>query len=105
MVYHLILCRLKTEVTPAEVEAMMRGTRAHLLKISEVKSLRCGQGVPPESAGAFFVAMEFESLDRLAQFRANAQAHAWQREHIDPHVASVSEWDYELEPGKDPKFS
>ena len=105
MVYHLILCRLKTEVTPAEVEAMMRRTLTHLLKVPEVKSIRCGQGIPPESAGAFVVAMEFESLDRLAHFRANPQARAWQREQIDPHVASVSEWDYELEPGKDPKFS
>ena len=105
MVYHLILCRLKTETKPPDVEAMMRGTLALLLKIPEVKSIRCGQGIPPDSLGAFFVAMEFESLDRLAQFRANPLAGVWKREQLDPNVASLSEWDYELEPGKDPKFS
>src|SRR5213079_3704477 len=42
MVHHVVLYKLKPEVTPARVEAMMMNTRMQLLKIPEVLNIKCG---------------------------------------------------------------
>ena len=39
MVHHIILFKLKPEVTPAKLEQMMRNTRMSLLKIPEILSV------------------------------------------------------------------
>src|SRR4029077_13139421 len=48
MIHHVVLYKLKLEVTPARVEEMMMNTRMQLLKIPEVLSIKCGKRVDPE---------------------------------------------------------
>ena len=48
MVHHIVLYRLKPEVTPARVEEMMMNTRMQLLKIQEVLSIKCGKRIDQE---------------------------------------------------------
>src|SRR5437868_7366831 len=48
MVHHIVLYKLKPEVTPARVEEMMMNTRMQLLKIPEVLSIKCGKRIDPE---------------------------------------------------------
>ena len=48
MVHHIVLYRLKPEVTPARVEEMMMNARMQLLKIPEVLSIKCGKRIDPE---------------------------------------------------------
>src|SRR5438094_1504157 len=68
MVHHVVLYKLKPEVTPARVEAMMMNARMQLLKIQEVLSIKCGKRVDPESPWPFFIAIYFESIDKYAIF-------------------------------------
>ena len=53
MVHHIVLFKLKPEVTPARVEEMMMNTRMQLLKIPEVLSIKCGKRIDPELPGHF----------------------------------------------------
>ena len=66
MVHHIVLYKLKPEVTPARVEAMMMNTRMQLLKIPEVLNIKCGKRIDPELPWPFFIAIDFESMDKYA---------------------------------------
>jgi hypothetical protein len=48
MIHHVVLYKLKPEVTPARTEEMMMNARMQLLKIPEVLSIKCGKRVDPE---------------------------------------------------------
>ena len=66
MVHHIVLYRLKQEVTPARVEEMMMNARMQLRKIQEVLSIKCGKRIDPELDWPFFLAIDFESMDKYA---------------------------------------
>src|SRR5204862_6604383 len=68
MVHHVVPYKLKPEVTPARVEAMMMNTRMQLLKIPEVLNIKCGKRIDPELLWPFFIAIDFESMDKYASF-------------------------------------
>ena len=69
MIHHVVLYKLKPEVTLARVEEMMMNTRMQLLKIPEVLNIKCGKRVDPELQWPFFIAIDFESMDKQAIFR------------------------------------
>src|SRR5437763_16950743 len=69
LVHHVVLYKLKPEVTPARVEAMMMNTRMQLLKMPEVLSSKCGKRIDSEAPAPFFIAIAFESMDKYAIFR------------------------------------
>src|SRR5207247_6758352 len=68
MVHHIVLLKLKPEVTPARIEEMMMNTRMQLLKIPEVLSIKCGKRINPELPWPFFIAIDFESMDGYGIF-------------------------------------
>src|SRR5438045_8827006 len=72
MVHHVVLYKLNPEVTPARVEEMMMNTRMQLLKIPEVLSIKCGKRIDPEMEWPFFIAIDFESMDKYAMFREDS---------------------------------
>lgn len=104
MVFHLVLCRLRPEITPADIESLMRQTRTQLLKVPEVKTIRCGQRIG-DGDWDFFVSLEFESMEKLHLFSANPITHRHRDEMLLPNVERHSSHDFELEPGKDPRHS
>ncbi len=69
MVHHIVLYKLNPEVTPARVEEMMMNARMQLLKIPEVLSIKCGKRIDPELEWPFFIAIDFESMDKYGIFR------------------------------------
>jgi hypothetical protein len=105
MVHHIILFKLKPEVTPAKLEQMMRNTRMSLLKIPEILSVKCGKAIEPKAAWPFFIALEFDSLEKLAMTEEDAIYMKFNSEVIKPHTAERLTLDYETEPGKDTKYS
>ena len=105
MVHHIVLFKLKPEVTPEKLETMMRQTRARLLKIGGVVSLKCGKNIDPASEWGFFLAVDFESMDRLALYRESAIHMKFVEEIIKPNTCERLAVDYELEPGKDIRYS
>jgi len=105
MVHHIVLYKLKTEVTPARVEAMMMNTRMQLLKIPEVLNIKCGKRIDPELPWPFFIAIDFESMDKYAIFREDPIFVKFMEEVIKPNIEDSLDLDFEMDPGKDVRFS
>lgn len=105
MVHHIVLYKLKPEVTPARVEEMMMNTRMQLLKIPEVLSIKCGKRVNQELPWPFFIAIDFESMDKLAIFREDPIFVKFMEEIIKPNTSEALSLDFEMDPGKDVRFS
>lgn len=105
MIHHIVLFKLKPEVTSEKLEEMMMNTRIQLLKIPEVLSVRCGKRVEATNDWEFFLAVEVESMDKLAIYRDDPIHIKYVEEVIKPNTAERWALDYEMEPGKDVKFS
>lgn len=105
MIHHVVLYKLKPEVTPARVEEMMMNARMQLLKIPEVLSIKCGKRVDPELPWPFFIAIDFESMDKYAIFREDSVHVKFMEEVIKPNTADSLTLDFEMDPGKDVRFS
>jgi hypothetical protein len=85
MIHHIVLYKLKPEVTPARVEEMMMNTRM----------------LP----WPFFIAIDFESMDKFAIFREDPIFVKFMEEIIKPSTADSLSLDFEMDPGKDVRFS
>jgi len=105
MVHHIVLYKLKPEVTPARIEEMMMNTRMQLLKIPEVLSIKCGKRITPEMDWPFFVAMDFESMDKYEIYAEDPIYVKYVEEVIKPNVSATLRLDFEMDPGKDVQFS
>ena len=101
MIHHIDLYKLKPEVTPARVEEMMMNTRMQLLKIQEVLSIKCGKRINPELPWPFFIAIDFESMDKQAIFREDPIYIKFVEEVIKPKTTECLALDYEMDPGKE----
>jgi len=105
MVHHVVLFKLKPEVTPARIEEMMMNTRMQLLKIQEVLNIKCGKRIEPEMEWPFFIAIDFESMDKYAIFREDSIFVKFMEEVIKPNTEDSLTLDFEMDPGKDVRFS
>ena len=105
MVHHIDLYKLKPEVTPARVEEMMMNARMQLLKIPEVLSIKCGKRIDPETEWPSFLAIDFESMDKFAMFREDSIYVKFVEEVVKPNTEDSLTLDFEMDPGKDVRFS
>src|SRR5881409_4061728 len=105
MVHHIVLYKLNPEVTPARVEEMMMNSRMQLLKIPEVLSIKCGKRIDSNMAWPFFIALDFESMDKYAIFREDPIFVKFEAEIIKPNTSESLVLDFEMDPGKDVRFS
>jgi hypothetical protein len=105
MVHHIVLFKLKAEVTPARVEEMMMNARMQLLKIPEVLSIKCGKRISQEMQWPFFIAIDFESMDKQAIFHEDPIFVKFNEEIIKPNTAGSLTLDFEMDPGIDVRFS
>jgi hypothetical protein len=105
MVHHIVLFKLRPEVTPARVEEMMMNTRMQLLKIPEVLSIKCGKRINPDLPWPFFIAIDFESMDKHRIFQEDPIYVKFVEEVIKPNTAEALDLDFEMDPGKDVRFS
>ena len=105
MVHHVTLYQLQPEVTPAKLEQLMFSTRMTLLKIPEILSVRCGKNIDPNSEWPFFIALDFESMEKMAMVQDEAIYMKFVADMIKPHTAAALALDYEMEPGKAVKYS
>ena len=101
MVHHIVLFKLKPEVTLARIEEMMMNTRMQLLKIPEVLSIKCGKRIKPDLPWPF----DFESMDKHEMFREDPIYVKFMEEVIKPNTAESLDLDFEMDPGKDVQFS
>ena len=105
MVHHVLLFKLKPEVTPDQLENMMMTTRMSLLKIPEILSVKCGKNIDPKNEWRFFIALDFETLEKLAMTEEDAIYMKFMAETIRTNTAEKVTFNYEMEPGKNVKFS
>jgi hypothetical protein len=105
MVHHIVLFKLKPEVTTEKLEEIMMNTRIQLLKIPEVLSIKCGKRIDPSNEWPFFLAVDFESTDKLAVYRDDPIHMKYVEEVLKPNTSERLALDYEMEPGKDVRFS
>jgi hypothetical protein len=104
MIHHLVLCKLKPDVDDAKIEWMMRETRMRLLKIPEVRAVRCGKRIDKEQEWPFFLALEFESAEKLALYMADPIHVKYRDEVVFPNITDHLMFDHEMEPGPDLRF-
>ncbi|MBA3544547.1 MAG: Dabb family protein [Chthoniobacterales bacterium] len=105
MVHHIALFKLKPEVTPARVEEMMMHARMQLLKIPEVLSIKCGKRINGEMPWPFFIAIDFDSMDKYDIYCEDPIYVKFVEEVIKPNVAETVALDFEMDPGRDVEFS
>lgn len=105
MVHRITLFKLQPEVTPAKLEEMMRTTRSQLLKIPEILSVKCGKTIDPDVEWPFFIALDFESMEKLAVTEDDAIYMKFIADVIRPNTTERLTLNYEMEPGKNTKFS
>ena len=105
MVHHIVLFKLKPEVTNEKIETMMMNTRMMLLKIPEALSVKCGKKINPASEWPFFIAIDCESMDKLALYLDDPIHLKFVEEIIKPNTTERLALDYEMEPGKEVKYS
>jgi len=79
--------------------------RMQLLKIPEVLSIKCGKRIDAEISWPFFIAIDFESMDKFAIFREDPIFVKFNEEVIKPNTADSLSLDFEMDPGKDVRFS
>ncbi len=105
MVHHVTLFKLQPEVTPAKLEQIMRSTRINLLKIPEVLSVRCGKNIDADSEWPFFIALDFESMEKMAVTQDDAIYMKFMADVVAKNTADQLVLNYEMEPNKDIKYS
>jgi len=105
MVEHLVLFKLRSDAPAETVEEMMRATRMQLLKIPEVNIVKCGKKIDPEAEWDFFLSVQVDTMAHLASYAAHPIHVKFVEETIKPNVVARLALDYEMEPGKDVRYS
>ncbi len=105
MVHHIVLCKLRLETDDDQVEWIMRQTRIRLLKIAEVRAIKCGKRIESSHQWGFFFAVDCESMEKLAIGHADPVYDAFVQEVIEPNVDGQLALSYEMEPDKDVRYS
>jgi hypothetical protein len=105
MVHHVALYKLRPETSEENVEEMIRKTRSLLLKIPEALSVRSGKRISAETAWPFFVSIDFESRAKQAIFKDDPVYLKFLEEVVRPYTTESLTADYEMDPGKNVKYS
>jgi len=105
MIHLVVLCKLEEHVTPDRLEDMARAARSQLLRIPGVLQVRSGKRVDPDNQWPFFFSVDCDSMDKLAMFRDDPIQVKFVETIIKPNTWAQLELVYELEPGKDIRYS
>lgn len=105
MIHHVVYLQLNDNVGKAELEEMVRASRAWLLKIPEVLSVRSSRNLDPESQWQFFYSFEADSLEKLSLVKDDAFHLKFVESHVKPHTNDRFGMTFELDPSRDLKYS
>ena len=105
MVHLVVLCKLEEHITPEKIDEIIRGARSQLLKVPEVLQVRAGRRVEEENQYPLFYSVDCENRDKLESLRDDPVYVKFMETVIKPNTWSQLELIYELEPGKDVKYS
>ena len=98
MIHHIVLYKLKVDVTPQRLEEILLHTRMQLLKIPVAMNVRCGRRLDDGSEWPFFFAADFDSKERLAMFKEDPIYIKFIEETVKPNTEAALVLDYEMDP-------
>lgn len=96
---------MKLGLPPEQLERSLIEIRILLLKIPEVMNLKTGKNVDTKSPWHFFVCFDCESLAKLASIKGHPVHVKFERDVVGPCAEEALVLDYEMEPGKDVRYS
>ena len=105
MIHYVTLFQTLPHVNEEKLGEMMITARVSLIKIPEVAAIRTGKNVDPKSPWQFLVSIEVDSLERLKQVKSDSIYIKYLADVISPNVTEQFVASYELEPGRNIKFS
>lgn len=105
MLNHVLLAKLKDGLPKEAVEELMVESRIRLLKIPEVMNLRCGKKIDPSAPYDFFISMDVENTGKLKVVQQSAIYLQFRHQVFDSKVESSLQSNFEMEPGKDIRYS
>ncbi|HSI86506.1 MAG: hypothetical protein ACAI35_10780 [Candidatus Methylacidiphilales bacterium] len=106
MVHFICLLETKPHVTPDKMETLMVETRIRLLKISEVAYLRVGKRIDAQhNPFGLFFSFDAENLDKLKTIQESPHYSQFEKMILEPNIAHIKSVEYEMEPGKDVRYS
>lgn len=98
MIHHIVLYKLKPEMTAEHVEELVIKARMRLLKISTAMNVRCGRRTDQKNEWPFFFAVDFDSKERMAMFLEDPVYIKFIEEAIKPNTEGSLVLDYETDP-------
>jgi hypothetical protein len=98
MIHHIVLYKLKPEITPERADELLIKTRIQLLKIAVAMNVRCGRRIDQQNEWPFFFAAEFDSKERMAMFVDDPVYIKFMEETIKPNTQGSMVLDYETDP-------
>ncbi len=105
MIHHCVLVELKKDVLPDELENLILETRINLLKIPEIQNLRTGKNLNIIAPWRYFFAFDCESRAKLEMIRSHPVYVKFEQVHLAPHTVESLTLDYEMDPGRDVRYS
>ena len=98
MIHHIVLYKLKPELSAEEIERILIQTRMQLLKIPVAMNVRCGRRIDKNNEWPVFLAVEFDSKERMAMFKGDPVYIKFIEETIKPNTLQSLVLDYETDP-------
>jgi hypothetical protein len=96
MICHVVLIRLKAEVSPADTATFMTQARETLAPIPGVRNLRVGEGLGVKAERSYPVAlvMEFDDDAALEAYQVHAEHQRFVRDIVGPIQDDKQVYDY-----------
>ena len=98
MFHHIVLYKLKPNISAAQLEVIMMQTRIQLLKISVAANVRCGRRTDKLNPWGFFISVDFDSKERLRIFEEDSFYIKFVEEIIKPNMAESLVLDFDGDP-------
>jgi Stress responsive A/B Barrel Domain len=98
MIHRIVLYKLKPELTAEQIERILIQTRMQLLKIPVAMNVRCGRRIDKNNEWPLFLAVEFDSKERMSMFKEDPIYIKFIEETIKPNTQQSLVLDYETDP-------
>ncbi len=105
MVQRISLHKLKGPLSDVQMEVLLRETRVHLLRLQEIRTVRCGKRIPQDQEWDFFISTEFETREKMLYALNNPVYIKLQEVIIAPAVGQTLVLEFETDPLKDTRYS
>ena len=105
MIHYIVLCKLAENVGSDRLDDLVRSARSQLLQIPSVLQVRAGKRIDDANDWEFFYSVDCESKDKFAMYREDPIQVKFFESLVRPSTGERMELLYELEPGKDIRYS